>query len=529
MNATPTADMYDAIVIGAGHNGLTCAAYLARAGKRVLVLERRNSVGGIAATEEIMPDYRSSACAHWISGFDGRIVRDLRLKRHGLAVDEETLETIALSDDGRHITFTDDIRETADSIEQVSPVDAAAYEGFLKRLDQYTTALAELLKAPPAHILNAGANDEKTWTRFDRSLSKAGDFAYAEFGRMASQSLADFLDDAFESELVKGALAFDGVVGHSLGPRSPGSLFAYLRRHAIQIEQKDMLRGHIRGGAGALCDALAIVAVEKGADVRLDTTAIRIVVDGDKAIAVELADGSIVSSEIVVSSLDPKTTFLRLLDRGALDVGFTRRIRGLQTRGSVAKVNLALDGLPAFKGIDPEKLGRRLIIAPNIDFLENAFNATKYGEMSEHLAIELLMPSVHDPSLTAPGQHVLSAIVQYAPFELNEGWSNRRDRFVDEIVSAISAFSPDLSSRIVGGQVLTPEDIERDYGIVGGHWHHCETSVDQSFMLRPAFDAAKYDTPIGGLYICGAGAHPGGGVTGLPGYHAAQRILRGAD
>jgi phytoene dehydrogenase-like protein len=338
----------------------------------------------------------------------------------------------------------------------------------------------------------------------------------------------DLLEEQFESDLVKGALGFDAVLGSGFGPRSPGSVLTLLYRLAAQSASGREPLSQPQGGMGAVTDALAAAARAAGVEIRTGTAVARIAVENDKTSGVVLADGAVIAAGTVISNADPRTTFLKLLGTEHLDTGFVRRIDHLRSRGLVAKLHLALDGPPEFTGLDRVGLGGRLLVAPSLDYLERAFNPTKYGEMSEAPALEITVPTINDPSLAPAGQHVLSALVQYAPYKFAAGWDVGKPRLADRAIEAIEAYAPGLRRKIIAVETLTPLDIEAEFGMTGGHWHHGELAFDQFFMVRPVPGAAQYRTPVAGLFLCGAGSHPGGGVMGAAGRNAARQILKQA-
>jgi phytoene dehydrogenase-like protein len=351
-----------------------------------------------------------------------------------------------------------------------------------------------------------------------------------ELLRIGGMNVFDLLEDNFQSPLLQGALGFDAVLGTNFGPRSPGSVFTLLYRLAGAAAAHGMEGGGAplaqpKGGLGALSYALAGAAVAAGAEVRTSAAVERILVRDHRAAGVQLASGETITADTVISNVDPQATFLRLLGAEYLDAGFTRRVSHLRTRGLAAKLHLALADLPRFTGVSPDALGGRLLIAPSLDYLERAFNHSKYGEFSNAPAIEITVPTVNDPTLAPTGKHVLSAVVQYAPYMLKAGWDGGRQQFADLIVQTIERYSPGLAKSIISAQLLAPPDIEREFRITGGHWHHAELALDQFFMMRPVPGAAQYQTPVDGLYLCGAGCHPGGGVMGTAGRNAARQVL----
>jgi phytoene dehydrogenase-like protein len=515
---------YDAIVIGAGHNGLVCAAYLARAGRKVLVLEASSQTGGAAATVKLLHGFKVSACAHLLTGLHPAVYRDLRLRHHGLRFSNPNISTISLGPDGRHVTLAARA-VTAPDHALLSAEDAAAYPDIRRRLLRFSAALKPMLATLPPRLGTRDGADRRTLLRLGWSLRRMGRHDLREFLRIAGMNVADLLEEVFRSDLLMGALAFDAVLGHHLGPRSPGSVITLLYRLAGDVRGTQGALGHPVGGMGGVIDAIAQAAAAHGAQVLVDSAVARIVVENDQVSGVLLETGERIDADIVVSNADPRTTLLELLGPEHLDTGFVRRIRNIRMRGTTAKVNLALDGLPKFDGLPESELASRLVIAPGIRYLERAFDHIKYGELPSEPGLEITIPSIHDSTLAPEGKHVMSIVVQYAPYALKDGWDKARDRFADAIVKQVAAHAPDLEPRIQARQVLTPIDLERQYRTTGGHWHHGELALDQMLMLRPIPGAAQYDMPVPGLFLCGAGTHPGGGVTGAPGMNAARRIL----
>ena len=516
---TPRA-AYDVIVIGAGHNGLVCAAYLAKAGRRVLVVEAADQVGGAARNVEITPGYTAPACAHILHLLHPKIRRDLKLERHGLRLAVRGLPTVALDHGGRHLALSGGTVSGG-----LSDTDASAYAALRGRLLKFAAALHPLLGRAPPRLGGLDWRDRLALARLGLSLRLLGQPDMREFLRVVNMNVADLLDDTLSDPLLKGVLAFDAVLGSNFGPRSPGSVLTWLYRLAGEARGGRDGLALPAGGMGAVTDALLAAARGFGAEVATGSPVGRVIVDQDRAAGVELESGEVLSAHSVASNADPRTTFLQLTGPEHLDTGFLRRVGSIRTKGLAAKVNLALDGPPSFAGLDREALAGRLVIAPDIGYVERAFDHSKYGEHSIEPAIEITIPTLHDQSLAPDGGHVLSAVVQYAPFDLKGGWEAEREAFADLVVRTIARYAADLPDRIVARQTLTPVDIERDFGMTGGHWHHGDLAVDQMLMLRPVPGWARYDTPLPGLYLCGAGAHPGGGVTGAPGMNAARRIL----
>jgi phytoene dehydrogenase-like protein len=523
---------YDCVVIGGGHNGLVCAAYLARGGRSVLVLEAAGEVGGAAVTREFAPDFRVSACAHLLHSMSGAMIRDLRLADHGLIFSAREMSTVALSADGGSIVLgVTSLTASASPLESGATVDdAAAYPGYIGLLNRLAQALRPVLDSVPPRLGTDAWADKRSLLQLGWQIRRLGRLDMRELLRIGGMNVFDLLKEHFESPLLQGALGFDAILGSNFGPRSPGSVFTLLYRLAAAAgtSGQDAAGASLsqpKGGLGALSHALAAAAAAAGVEVRTNSAVERIVVRDHRASGVQLVSGETISADTVISNVDPQATFLKLLGPEYLDAGFTRRVSHLRTRGLAAKLHLALEDLPEFKGISADALGGRLLIAPSLEYLERAFNHSKYGEFSNAPAIEITVPTVNDPTLAPSGKHVLSAVVQYAPYALRAGWDAGRQQFADLVVDTIGRYSPGLRKSIISAQLLAPPDIEREFRITGGHWHHAELALDQFFMMRPVPGAAQYQTPLEGLYLCGAGCHPGGGVMGTAGRNAARQVL----
>jgi phytoene dehydrogenase-like protein len=346
-----------------------------------------------------------------------------------------------------------------------------------------------------------------------------------ELLRIGGMNVYDLLEENFESAALKGALGFDAVLGANFGPRSPGTVLTLLYRLAAESAAGASGLSQPKGGMGALCDALAKAARAAGATIRTGAPVAGIRVEDDRAAGIVLESGEIIGAQCVISSADPKTTFLRLLGARYLDTGFVRRVNHIRSRGLAAKLHLALNRVPSFSGVSEAGLRGRLLIAPSLQHIEHAYNHAKYGEYSAAPVMEITVPTVNDPTLAPAGKHVLSAIVQYAPYALKEGWHNGRQRFTDTALDTLERFAPGLRSSVIGAELLTAADMEGEFRISGGHWHHGDLAFDQFLMVRPVPGAAQYRTPLEGLFLCGAGCHPGGGVMGVAGRNAARQVL----
>jgi phytoene dehydrogenase-like protein len=508
---------YDCIVVGAGHNGLVCAATLARGGRSVLVLEAQGQVGGAALTREFAPGFQVSACAHIVHQLRADVLRDLELEAHGLKWAARAMPTTALGSDGAHLRMG----------EGSGGSEAAALQAYTAQMQRFAQALVPVLSRVPPRLGTSDWKDYAALARLGWRIRRLGRGDMRELLRIGGMNVYDLLEEHFEAPLLKGALGFDAVLGTNFGPRSPGTVLTLLYRLAAQAAAGGGLSQPV-GGVGALSEALARAATARGAEIRARTPVKRILVEADRAAGVELESGERIAAATVISSADPKTTFLQLLGTAELDTGFARRVSHLRSRGLAAKLHLALDRLPVFTGATESDLRGRLLVAPSLEYLEQAYNHSKYGEYSSAPAMEITVPTLNDPSLAPPGRHVLSALVQYVPYALKDGWLDERERFTDLCLSLLERYAPGLSSSVVGVELLTPVDIEQEFRISGGHWHHGDLAFDQFFMVRPVPGAAQHATPVPGLYLCGAGCHPGGGVIGTAGLNAARQVLEAA-
>ena len=514
---------YDAIVIGAGHNGLVCAAYLAHAGRSVLVLEAGDHVGGAAATREFAPGFRACPGAHLLHLMPKQLVNELDLVRHGLTMAAEHMPTYALAPGGAALSIEAAAAGAADGL---GAADAQALPEFLGRMRRLAAALQPLLETVPPRLGGGDWRDRLGLLRLGVGVRLLGRRDLRELLRIAGMCVHDLLNEHFRSPVLKGALAFDAVLGTNYGPRSPGTVFTLLYRMAAESAAGGGL-AQPSGGLGALCEAIESAASASGATVRTAAPVARIMVANDRAVGVQLDSGEQIEADCVISSADPRTTFLKLLGPEHLDAGFVRRVAHLRTQGMTAKFHAALERAPRFIGVDGVPRGR-LVIAPSAEAIERAFNHAKYGEFSASPVLEVIVPTSSDRELAPPGKHVLSAIVQYAPYRLRGGWDGQRERFGELILATLEQHAPGLRAAVSATELLTPRDLEVQLRISGGSWHHVELALDQFLMMRPVVGAAQYCSPLPGLFLCGAGCHPGGGVMGLAGRNAARQVLREA-
>ncbi len=528
------AERKDVVVIGGGGNSLTAAAYLAKRGFQTVVLERREILGGVAVTEEFAPGFRASSLLHATGPFLPSIVRDLDLPRFGLSWIETETRVFAPAPDGRAITLYGDPGRTARELEKISPHDAKGYLAFHESLGRIGRVLEPLLRMTPPSIDDPSFSE--MWDllgvgRKFRALPRRDAFRLLRWGPMA---VADLVSEFFETELLRAVVAARGIYGAFAGPWSAGTSLGVILQAASDPNAAGPAT-FVRGGMGALTQALAAAARGFGAEIRTGATVSKIAVKDGRATGVILSTGEEVSARAVVSSADPKRTLLSLVDPVELDPDFVWKVKNYRSTGALAKVNLALSGLPEFPAAKTaggqNALAGRIHIGPDVDYLERAYDAAKYGDFSPHPYCDVTIPTLTDPALAPSGKHVMSVVSQFAPYKLKSGdWNARREALGDAVVETIAAYAPNLRSLVEKRQVLTPADLEEKFALTGGHVFHGEHTLDQLFTMRPLLDWAQYRTPIAGLYLCGSGTHPGGGVTGAPGMNASREVgkdLRG--
>ena len=521
------AETYDVVVIGGGHNGLVHAAYLARAGRKVLVLESRHVLGGAAVTEEIVPGFRFSVFSYVVSLLRPEIIRELDLVRHGLEI--LPLDGTFTPLEGNYLWRTDDSMRTRREIARFSALDAEAYDDFGRAMVRICRFVRPMLAAPapdPTRF-SLGDFEQLLWlARRWQGIDADDKFLLAQLG---TSSAVDFLDRWFETDPLKATMSASGIIGTFLGVRSPGTAYVLLHHYMGEIDGTFRAWGFSRDGTGGISRAIAGAAVEAGGTIRTEARVARILTRNGHAEGVVLDSGEEIRAKLVSSSLDPRQTFLRLLAPGDLPAEFVEEIGRYKFRGSSGKVNLALDALPDFTCLPG--VGRHLrgaiSVSPSVEYMERAYDDAKYGRFSRQPYIDMVIPTLTDPQLAPPGKHVMSCFVQYAPYHLAEGdWDSRREEFGDTVIDAIARFAPNIRKIIVGRQVLTPLDIERIVGLSEGNIFQGELSPEQLFFQRPVGGWARYRTPVAGLYLCGSAAHPGGGIMGAPGQLAALEILR---
>ena len=526
---------YDAIVVGAGVNGLVTAAYLAKAGQRVLLLERRDVLGGTLTTEEIHPGFRYDVCRHDIGWLPQRIVDDLKLKQHGL----ESIDTGATlfapgasGARGDYLLLDADAKRSAAAIAKRSAADGDEWPAFAARIARLAGFLEAAYNSPAPAIDSSSFADLLSLASLGTKLRSLGREEMVELLRTVPMSVAELLDDTFDDDLLKGTVGARGVTAMMQGPQSGGTAFVLLHHQVGMPAGAFRAPSALRGGVGSLSLALERAAKALGVEVRTGAGVARVTLDRADATGVELDDGTVIAARRVVSAVDPRTTLLDLCDPTRLDPEFVRAVRNVRYRGAWAKVNLALAELPAFRTLAPSEAAHALrgtiSIAPTLDYLERAYDDAKYGRISARPHLEIRIPSLADPSLAPAGRHVMSIEVQYAPHVLRDGaWDDRaREALGDRVVDTLAEHAPGLPATILHRQVLTPRDIEQRYGLTEGHTYHGQLGLDQILFMRPVAGWSRYRTPIEGLYLCSPGTHPGGGIAGVAGANAAREILR---
>ncbi|MDP1700316.1 MAG: NAD(P)/FAD-dependent oxidoreductase [Aestuariivirga sp.] len=502
----------DAIIIGGGTNGLAAAGRLAKAGRKVLVLEQAAVAGGGATTKEFTKGYKVSAVAHLLNLLDPRVEQGLGLKSHGLEFAATNLSTTALSRTGGHLVLEGNYGETIAG--SLSDADRASWAELRRKLMRFAAVLKPFKALTPPRLGKGVGNEMLKLAGLGLKIRGLGRDDLREFMRLMLINVADVLDDELKDDRLKGAIAFDTVLGAHLGPRSPNSLLLLFNRlagEALSIP---------KGGMGSVAAAMAKAVQALGVDIRVNAKVKSVNIVGDKATGVTLQNGEVIDAKTVISAINPRTTFLDLVGPRHLDTGMVRRAGNILMRGNVVKLHLALNGAPNFKGAD---LKTRLVIAPSVRAVEDAFNPVKYGEFSENPVMEIVIPSAFEEGLAPMGHHVLSAIVQYAPAVMD---ARARAAFLKRIMATLETYAPGIGKLVVKSELFTPEDLEKQYGFIGGNWHHGELAAEQMLFLRPFIGAAQYETAIPGLWLAGAGSHPGGGISGAAGWNVAERILK---
>lgn len=524
---------YDVIIIGAGHNGLVAANYLAKAGRKVAVLEKKSDVGGAAVSEEFAPGFKASTCAGGAGYLSQTVIKELKLVEHGLAIEPRDAVAFVPQPNGSHLTVWRDTERTVGEIAKFSTSDAEAYPRFLAALRPMAEAVRGLLEITPPDLPQVGWSDFPSARTMAGPMRKLGRKNFNQFLKTLPMPSADLLQEWFESDVLMGAIAASAVRDITWGPRESGTAYTLLYNWALSNTGLFRSSGGMRGGMGAITGAIATAARSAGVEILTDCAVANIVLEAGRATGVRLGNGETLSAATIVSSADPRTTFTELLDPGLLDLSVVRNVRNIKFRGSAAKIHLALGALPEFTALagdkDTSPLEGTIQIAPNMMYIQRAYDCTKYGDYSPHPYLDIEIPTLTDPDLAPSGQHVMSITAKYAPYQLRNGsWEGHREAFVDAVLSTLGEYAPKLRDSILHKEVLLPGDLEARFGLPEGNGSHGEMTLDQFLHMRPLPGYAQYKAPVEGLYLCGAGAHPGGGVTGLPGHNAAREILKHA-
>jgi len=527
-----TSNLYDAIIIGGGHNGLVAAAYLAKAGKKVVVLERRHIVGGAAVTEEIFPGFKFTEFSYVVSLLRPEIIRDLELPKHGLKI-LPLPSTFTPTENGDYLAAWDDHDLTRREIYRHSPKDAEAYDEYARVMARAAKAIKPIINLIPPDPSSLSVRDMLGLLKVGQYAASLSEKELYTIAKLATQSSADLLEEWFETDALKGTKAASGIIGTFLGPRSPGTAYVLLHHYMGEIDGAFRAWGFAKNGSGGVSGSILNAAQALGVEIRVNCSVHQVKVKNGSAVGVILENGDEIQSKVVMSAADPKRTFLQFVEKKYLPDDFVTSIQNFRTRGSSGKVNIALSELPNFTAMLFEKgyesiLHRGAVsISPSIDYIERAYDDAKYGQISKRPYLDMIFPSMIDPDMAPPGQHVMSCFVQYAPYDLEGGWNDqRRNELGEAVISTIEQYAPNIRKCIVGMQVISPKDIERIAGITGGNIFHGELLLHQIFFLRPTPQWADFRTPLKGYYFGASGAHPGGGVMGAAGMLAAKEILK---
>ena len=520
---------YDVVVIGGGHNGLVNAAYLARAGKKVLVLERRHVLGGAAVTEEVFPGFKFSVCSYVVSLLRPEIIRDLDLPRHGLEI--LPLDgTFTPMPSGDYLWRVNDHGQTHREIARHSRLDAEAYDEFGKAMPAICRFVKPILGMVPPDPTGLNPKDLSKLLSLARRFQQLPSDDRYNLVQLMTMSAADFLDQWFETDVLKATMSASGIIGTFLGVRSPGTAYVLLHHYMGEIDGAFRAWGFARGGTGGISNAIGDAAVEAGVEIRKEAAVAKIIVKNGRAVGVALTNGDEIYAKAISSSVDPRLTFINFIDSGHLPDEFLDEVRRYKFRGSSGKVNLALDALPDFKCMSGPGAHLRgaISVSPSVDYMERAYDEAKYGMFSHRPYIDMVIPSLTDPSVAPPGKHVMSCFVQYAPYKLKPGlnWDELKEDFGNTVIDTVAEHAPNLKNIILHKQVVTPLDLERDFGLSEGNIFQGELSLEQLFFLRPAPGWARFRTPIKNLYMCGSATHPGGGIMGAPGRLSALEVLK---
>jgi phytoene dehydrogenase-like protein len=519
---------YDAIVIGGGHNGLTTAAYLARAGRNVLVLERRHLVGGAAVSEEINPGFTYTEFSYVVSLLRPEVIQELELHKHGLHL-LPTDSTFIPKENGDYLAFHPDHARSIEEIRRHSRRDADAYDEFNNTLYELAYAVKPIVGYTPPDLTNPGLSGLQTFSRFGKHLQSLGKAKFHWLTKIMTMSAYDFLAEWFESDIVISAIATNGIIGTMLGIKSPGTAYVFLHHYMGEFDGALSAWASHKGGTGGLSETIASAARAYGAEIRVNSPVNRVIVKNGQAVGAALENGDEIYSKMVISGVDPYVTFRKLVDATELPSELVESIDKFKFRGSSGKVNLSLDALPDFSAMkDKSLIQGTILICPSTDYMEQAYDDAKYDDFSKRPFLEIVIPTAVDPTMAPPGKHVMSIFVQWASYDMpsHGDRDQQREAFGNAVLNTLAEFAPNIKGLILHKQVITPWDIEQITGLTKGNIFAGELTLDQLFFFRPAIGWSDFRTPIKNYYQCGSGTHPGGGITGGPGRLAAMEILK---
>ena len=513
---------YDVLVIGAGHNGMAASIKLANSGRKVLLLENSSQPGGMASSKDICDGFKSPTLAHLINHLSSRSINELNLTKFGLETNNFIIPSISINSSGEHISVFNNYKSNS---ENLSSKDKENLERLIKRLTFQSSLLKRFLFDAPVNNNNITFSKKLKFLKTGLDLRLRGKEEFQEFFRMILMCVADVLEEEIDNDLLKGLLAFDGTLGINLGPRSPTSLMGLLYKISGEFNGQRGIQVLPKGGIKNLVDAFYKSAISSGVETIFNQEVESLILEDNKVVGVKTKNGQEYKANIVLSSVSPIKTFLKFIGPKRLDTGVLRELNSLRYKGNVSKSNLALDKVPTSEFLKPELLKSRIVYAPSIDHIEENFNPSKYKELPKDPNLEVLFPSIIDETLSPKGSAIASIIVQNTPYDLKNGWEKSREQFCENILSKLELIFPNLKKSIISTQFLSPSDIEDQFNVPGGHWHHSELQIDRMYSLRPIFKFSNYNTPIENLYICGAGTHPGGGISGISGINSANQIL----
>ena len=516
-----------AVIIGGGHNGLVCAAYLAKAGLKVTILERRSIVGGAAVTEEFHPGFRNSVASYTVSLLHPKIIADLNLHQHGLKILPRRFNNYLPMPDGRSLVSHPDLKDTVQNLAQFSQADAEQLGQYYRLLDEVVPVVKDVMLMTPPNLMDIGFGDLLKLFNLSRVFRQLNNRQKRFLLKLFSVSAGELLDDMFESDAIKSLLGYDAIVGHFASPYSPGSAYVLLHHVVGEVNGKSGIWGHAVGGMGAITQAMAAEAMARGVTIQTDAEVSRVEVTGGRASTVHLADGSAIKADLVIANVNPKLLFENLMDPADVSADVLSHFADYKCQSGTFRMNVALDRLPEFTASSiPGYLEAGIIMAPSLEYMDQAYTDARRHGWSAAPIVEMLIPSIVDPGLAPAGQHVASLFCQQFDPGLGANWDQHRESVADLIIDTVNGYAPGFTDRVVGRQIHSPWDLEQKFGLIGGDIFHGRLSLDQLFSARPMLGMGQYKTEINSLYLCGAGTHPGGGVSGLPGHHAAREILR---